>query len=154
MGNYLSCVPHKSLTAKLIDSQGNLHPIETPIKAAELMLESPGHVICPAEELKRTCRVMAMKADDELLAGGVYLLFPVSKANSRVSDADMARIDAKKKKKKNGRVRVFPEGGEEVRVAGSCLKGGKEELETGIIGQRRSNYRLWRPVLETINEGT
>ncbi|KAJ8620467.1 hypothetical protein MRB53_028996 [Persea americana] len=152
MGNYISCIPQKSVAAKLIDSRGNLRSIETPIKAAELMLEEPGHVICPAEELKRTRRVIAMKAEGELLAGKVYLLFPVSRVNSRVSESDMARIDAKKKKKKNGKIRVFPEG-EEVRV---CLGGGDEkgEDDTGFIGHRKSNYRQWRPVLETINEGT
>ncbi|XP_058084105.1 uncharacterized protein LOC131231816 [Magnolia sinica] len=153
MGNYNSCLfkPLK-LAAKFLDSDGNLHRIGIPTKAAELMLEWPGHVICQAEELRRTRRVTAMKADEELQAGKVYLLLPVSRISSRVSEDEISRMDAtcRKKKKNDGSCRVFPEserGRNEFHVAEEC-----EERDTGFPGHRMVNYRQWRPALETINE--
>ena len=91
--------------AKVIDAQGNLRKVKLPAKAAELMLEEPGHIISPLEDLKRTRRVGAMRADDELLLGKVYVLVPIGRVRCKVTDADMAIIEAAfsgKKRRKSG----------------------------------------------------
>ncbi|KAE8660578.1 hypothetical protein F3Y22_tig00116951pilonHSYRG00438 [Hibiscus syriacus] len=58
MGNFTSS------SAKVIDAQGNLRKVELTAKAADLILDEPVHVIAPVEQLKRTRRVVAIRADD------------------------------------------------------------------------------------------
>ncbi|XP_058077658.1 uncharacterized protein LOC131226022 [Magnolia sinica] len=159
MGNYSSChfKAHKP-TAKFVDSDGNLQRLEIPVKAAELMLESPGHVICQAEEIRRTRRVSAMRADEELEAGKIYLLFPVGRANCKASDAEMARIDATCRRMRKGKSRgckkVFPDAEQARDSSLEChVSDDSRESDTGFPGHQLSNYRPWTPVLETIDEG-
>ncbi|KAJ6969039.1 hypothetical protein NC653_036875 [Populus alba x Populus x berolinensis] len=153
MGNYTSCcvvftcsrkVPK---TAKLMDSQGNLRQVSLPVKAAELMLEEPGHAICPLHELKQRSRVVAMRADDELLPGKVYLLVTLSKVNCKISASEVAIMESS--------------------IAACAKRSSKKELEEGSEGEvnvlegndltsstscRLVNYRPWTPALEPISE--
>ncbi|GAV82523.1 DUF4228 domain-containing protein [Cephalotus follicularis] len=167
MGNYTSlCVFGQSSkkTAKLIiiDTQtGNLKKIDVPVKeAAEIMLEEPGHVISPFEEIRKTGRISAMKADDELLAGKVYMLVPVGKVHSKVSESELeviVEVACSKKRsssnrKRNGGAKVLPSATEEVREEGdseSMVFGG---VDTGFSGYRLRTCRQWNPVLEPISE--
>ncbi|GMI66630.1 hypothetical protein HRI_000332300 [Hibiscus trionum] len=127
--------------AKVIDAQGKLRKVELPVKAAEIMLEEPGHIISAVEELKRGRRVVAMRADDELSVGKVYALVPVGRVHCRVTDADMGVIKAAccsgKKKKSGGK--VLPD----VMVA---------EGIPPVSGYRIGSCRPWIPVLESIPE--
>lgn len=149
--------------AKVIDPQGNLRKIKLPAKAAELMLEEPGYIISPVEDLKRTRRVAAVRADDELLVGKVYVLVPVGRVHCRVTDTDMAIIEAAcggKKRRKIG-AKVLPDVRDHDQ---ECLR--KEELvsEVEVLreklcmkgipfpGYKLANYRPWTPVLEPISE--
>ncbi|EOX95239.1 hypothetical protein QUC31_004939 [Theobroma cacao] len=153
-GCFIQDSGHKKM-AKVIDSQGNLRKVKLPAKAAELMLEEPGHIISPVEELKQTRRVAAMRADDELLAGKFYVLVPIGRVHCKVTDADMAIIEAVcngKRRRKSG-AKVSPtvteglreEDESEVKVLGAkCMK--------GIPGYRLGNHRPWTPVLEPISE--
>ncbi|MCI47646.1 hypothetical protein A2U01_0068888, partial [Trifolium medium] len=59
------------------------------MKSAELMIELIGHVITPAVELLRTQRITALRADEELIAGKVYLVVPVSRVNSKASEFEI-----------------------------------------------------------------
>lgn len=168
MGNHASCIPRTtgSRTAKLVDAEGNLRRVEVPAGAADLMLEAPGHVVARAEEVVRTRRVSGLRADEELRAGDVYLLLPVDRVGSRISDRQIdvmlsaveggRRRRRRRTKGKNGCAsgsRVFPD------VAGKEEeKGGKENglftegKVTGFPGQRLGGLRHWRPVLDTIHE--
>lgn len=146
-------------TAKLIDTRGNLRQVQLPIKAAELMLDEPGHVISPAEQLRLTRRVSAMRADDELLAGKIYLLVPVGRVNSKMSEAEMAVAEAacarkktKSKKKRSG-AKVLPAAPEELTEEIQGFEGTVLGAnDSGFPGCRLRNLRSWNPVLEPINE--
>ncbi|KAF3436532.1 hypothetical protein FNV43_RR23624 [Rhamnella rubrinervis] len=143
--------------AKLFDAEGNfVRQVKLPLKAAELMLEEePGHIISPADEIRRTGRFMAMKAEDELVARKVYLLVPLCRVNRKVSDSDMALVDLACKKRsrtssKRTSSKILPaatvEEKEEFRV--------EEKVISGYhLGLHLKGYiRGWNPVLEPISE--
>lgn len=144
-------------TAELFDAKGNfVRQIELPIKAAELMLEEePGHVISPADEIRRTGRFMAMRAEDELVARKVYLLVPLCRVNRKVSDPDMALIDlACKKRSRTSSKRTSS------KILPAAMEEEVEEfqLEEKVISryhlgpQLKGYLRGWSPVLEPISE--
>ncbi|KAI7990290.1 hypothetical protein LOK49_LG12G00996 [Camellia lanceoleosa] len=162
MGNFTSCYNGQPRTAILIDSHGNLRRIKVPITAAEIMLDDPGHVVSPAQQIRRNSRIPAMKADDELSAGKAYLLVPAGRSNCKVSESEMALIDSAsggKRRLGSRSSKVLPaastegSGGDEVEVENSLavLQGN----DTGLAGHRLVSPRHWRftPVLETISEG-
>lgn len=169
MGNYTSCcvvftcsrkVPK---TAKLMDSQGNLTQVSLPVKAAELMLEEPGHAICPLHELKQRSRVIAMRADDELLPGKVYLLATLSKVNCKISASEVAIMEsaiaayAKRSSKKRNGAKVLPAMAVEMRELEEGSEGEVNVLEGNDLTSSTScrlvlNYRQWTPALEPISE--
>ncbi|XP_059663397.1 uncharacterized protein LOC132309062 [Cornus florida] len=150
MGNCKSCCFVKPRTAKLIDGHGNLRRVKLPITAAEIMLEEPSHFISPVDEIRRSNRLSAMKADCELLAGKVYLLVPVGRLNCKVSESQMALLNSACEKRRPSS-KVLPavidddSGEDSVRVL--------EKDDTGSSVCRLGNYRQWRPVLEPISEG-
>ncbi|XP_010268021.1 PREDICTED: uncharacterized protein LOC104605103 [Nelumbo nucifera] len=159
MGNYASCVlvNSNSRMAKLIDNEGNLRRIALPLKAAELMLEAPGSVVSPVDVLRRIRRISALRADEELQGGKLYLLCPAVRVNGRVLDSEMALIDTKCQK--GYRPKVYPA---TVMAEGEGEKGGKMvtiglsgEGQTGAgLRQHRclGHHRRWRPVLQPIRE--
>lgn len=142
-------------TAKLFDAEGNfVRRVKLPLKAAELMLEEePGHIISPADEIRRTGRFMAMKAEDELVGRKVYLLVPLCKVNRKVSDSGMALINLGCKKKSRSNPK---------RTSSKILPAAMEEefqVEEKVIisgyhpGHQLKGYiRGWNPVLEPISE--
>ncbi|TYI73680.1 hypothetical protein E1A91_D07G146300v1 [Gossypium mustelinum] len=133
MGNCTSsCFIQVSDMAKVIDAQGKLKKVKLPVKAAEIMLDEPGRVISPVEELKRTRCVVPMRADDELLAAKAYVLVPIQRK----------LLVAERKRAKSG-AKVLPELREEERQVDPVL---------AVPGCRKGNYRPWTPVLEPISE--
>ncbi|KAE8689127.1 Secretion-associated RAS super family 2 isoform 1 [Hibiscus syriacus] len=152
MGNFTSTSCFKDWrlnnnTAKVIYAQGNLRKVKLTAKAAELMLDEPGHIVSPLEELKRTRRVVAMRADDELLAGKVYVLVPMQRVNCRVTDTDMAIIEAAcsgKKRRKSGGARVLPD------VAAEEEEESRVDRDLSVHGCRKGSCRPWTPALKTI----
>ncbi|XP_074578720.1 uncharacterized protein LOC141835190 [Curcuma longa] len=160
MGNGASCVPRciqAVATAKIVGPDGVLRPIEAPAGAAEIMMEFPGHVVARADEALRTRRATGMRADEELLPGAVYLLLPLNRVGSRLSDSQVevlleavGRRRRRCKEACRGR-RVFPEisgGGEEKSPKVAVWEG---EL-TGLPSNRVGGCRRWRPALDTIHE--
>ncbi|TYG89975.1 hypothetical protein ES288_A12G145700v1 [Gossypium darwinii] len=148
MGNItFSCfVPNSKEMAKIIDARGNLKKVKLPVTAVEVMIEEPGHVISAMEELKRSRSVVAMRAEDELLVGKVYVLVPIGRVHCNVTDMDVAIMEAAcngKKRKKSGGAKISPyaavveEGYVQVRAPRGC---------------RLGSYRRWTPVLESISE--
>ncbi|KAF5931434.1 uncharacterized protein LOC114313422 [Camellia sinensis] len=160
MGNCKSCISVQPQTeAILIDASGILKQIKLPITAAEIMLDEPGHVVSQAMQIRRTRRIPAMKADEELSPAKVYLLVPASRINSVVSESEMARIDSacEKRRPKRRSSKVLP-----TETEGSSDKVEEGSLpvfqgnDTGFTGQRLgkgNSYRQWRPALEPISEG-
>ncbi|GAB4841758.1 hypothetical protein Ancab_022480 [Ancistrocladus abbreviatus] len=165
MGNFSSCYyGGKSKDdvdeAKIIDSRGTLHVVKAPLTATEVMLEYPGYVVSPVEEIGRTRRTIVMKAEETLVGRRVYLLVPVGKMNCKITELQMGLVESVcgKKRRSPGGSKVSPVvvsddgvSGERVveEVVGrSC--GGKG---SGGGGQRLRHVRPWTPVLEPILEG-
>ncbi|WJX79835.1 hypothetical protein P8452_62915 [Trifolium repens] len=127
----------KNKTATLLDTSGNIQEIKLPMKSAELMIELIGHVITPVEDLLRTRRITALRADEELVAGKVYLAVPVSRVNSKATEFEIAMAEeGRGKKKVNKTVKVSPV---------SKLT----ENDGGVYCVRQ---RRWNPVLDPIFE--
>ncbi|KAA8549094.1 hypothetical protein F0562_000778 [Nyssa sinensis] len=144
--------PLETQTAKIIDVQGNLRQVQIPMTAAEIMLEEPGYVVSPLDLVRRTGRISAMKADEELSAGKVYMLVPVSRTNCKVSELEMALVQSAcdKRRAKQRSSKVLPavtEGSDEKDEDAVSVLGG---IGTGFPGRRN---RQWTPNLETISEG-
>lgn len=159
MGNFSSCIKtqnssHSKNIAKLVDTQGKITLVNLPITVAELMLENPGFAPTLIEDLRETRRIPAMKADEKLLGRKVYLLLPVDKVNSRLTDLQLASVDSllcscNNNKKVGGRTR----GGS--KVSPILDEHNLEELVkdlTGGNGQRKRFCKVWEPVLEPILE--
>lgn len=145
MGNFISCCSVESQTAKIIDLHGNIRIVEIPSTAADLMLEEPGHVVSPAVEISGSnSRFSAMKADEQLIAGRVYILIPLCRVRSKVTESELAVVKAAvgdKRKAKRHSSKVLPVLVTEI---------SSEEIVAPIPNQR---LRPWTPSLEPISEG-
>lgn len=179
MGNHASTsscfLKHSSPKAKLIDGNGNLRQVKVPITAAEVMLEEePGHVISPVDELQTNQRISAMRADDELLAGKVYLLVRLGRVNGMFTQEETAMIHAAcdkkhksslKRRSKRSAAKVLP--AMAVNPDSSSTTEEKESdyrdghhvtlsvwdvTDTGFSGYRFRKHRQRSPVLESISE--
>ncbi|KAH7578259.1 hypothetical protein ACOSP7_000518 [Xanthoceras sorbifolium] len=163
MGNYTSScfLVHSSNKARIIDSNGNLRQVKVSIKAAEVMIEEPGQVISPVDQLLRTHRVSPMRADDELLAGKAYMLFPVVRVHSKVKEEELAIVKAAchqkkgsllQRRKKTSGAKVLPAVNEEAKgeVEGQVPVSGGTDTE--LSGIRLGNQKQWSPILEAISE--
>ncbi|KAG4913741.1 hypothetical protein GLYMA_19G215700v4 [Glycine max] len=146
MGNANSCscicIPNGAIlkkirkgtkTAMLLDSDENPREIKLPATSGELMIQEFGHVITPVDELRRTGRVSALLADEELVAGKVYLLLPVNRVNSKASEFEMALAEKQsghtKRTRGNNMAKVSPS-----------------------VCPRFGNQVRWNPVLDPIFE--
>ncbi|KAL3648103.1 hypothetical protein CASFOL_009071 [Castilleja foliolosa] len=142
MGNGCSSFnPSQSKSAKLIDLRRNtLRRIDITLTAAELMLEEPGHVISPASGN----RLAAVKADECLIGGTVYVSIPICRVNGKLSESEMEIIGSicGKRKVKRRSSKVIPV------VPEIC---GDDEINSlGKVNQYR--IRQWKPTLEPIYE--
>lgn len=101
MGNYASCTsftrPHfiretRSRELKVVLPGGEICLFRGPITAAELMLECPGFFVVNSLALYIGRRFSPLGADEELEYGNVYFMFPMKRASSMVTAADMAAV--------------------------------------------------------------
>ncbi|OAY61915.1 hypothetical protein MANES_01G226900v8 [Manihot esculenta] len=152
MGNFASCF-HIPTTAKLMDFHGNLRQLLLPLKAADLMLEEPGHVVSSLHDLRRTRRLSALRAEDEIFAGKIYILVPLSKVHRKISDSEMAILESaeKRSKKKRSGAKILPAVPVTVEVETEMVEA-LEGLDSGFGSCRLGNYCHWTPVLEPILE--
>ncbi|KAJ1425662.1 hypothetical protein SESBI_11021 [Sesbania bispinosa] len=146
-------------TTILLDTRGNIRKIKLPVRSGELMIEELGHVIAPVEDLRRTRRISALPADQELLAGKAYLLVPASRVHSKASESEMEiaeRWSCKKRSNKSGQRKK--KSGNMAKVSPiSALSGKEEEIEVNnFVGKGKlvgiPCQGRWNPVLEPILE--
>ncbi|KAI4301490.1 hypothetical protein L6164_034765 [Bauhinia variegata] len=134
--------------------------VNLPLKSAELMIDEPGHVITPVDELRRTQRISALGADEELRPGKAYMVVPASRLHSKVSPFEMgiteewASCENNNKKRRNkpsGNVsKVSPSPTDEINVSrGNVTVTG---TRTHSCSRRLPNQRRWSPVLDTVFE--
>ncbi|KAL5227334.1 hypothetical protein ABZP36_015599 [Zizania latifolia] len=178
MGNLASCtmarVPGAARGAKVVLPDGSVRLVRVPAKAAELMLEAPGHFLADARALRAGRRIAALGADEDLELGGVYAAFPMKRLGAPAAPADMARLAAAVSREAARRsatakvAAVVPphdaaasvaaeDGGarpraaprlDEMAVGDAAAEAEIGELKQRISGGRRSR----RPTLETILE--
>ncbi|KAF5778738.1 hypothetical protein HanRHA438_Chr12g0562291 [Helianthus annuus] len=149
MGNYVSCtLTHQtrktSTTTKVILPNGEILNFHEPIKAAELMLESPNSFVVNSKSLRIGSRFSALNADEDLEFATVYVMFPMSRVNSVVTAADLGSLFITAKKIG----RVVPE----TVAAPPRLK--LEEIEEVSVEfkRRMTMCRSKKPLLDTIEE--
>lgn len=162
MGNLSSCCARPCpKEALLLDPDGKLWRLPTLVKAAEVMLDLPGHIVAPVDETRRSRRIMALRADDELMPGKAYLAVFASRMNSKVDEAELAAIESMFGRKRNGgskrsEVKMKSKGGtlyvaipeEKDGGGGSSVgAGGGFNPQLNSCGRRQ-----WNPVLEPILE--
>ncbi|KAL5745085.1 hypothetical protein ACOSP7_026231 [Xanthoceras sorbifolium] len=170
MGNYVSCslstpLAKQSRTAKVVFPGGEIRQVETPIKAAELMLETPNFFLVNSQSLKIGRRFSPLNADEDLEAANVYVMFPMKRVNSAATAGDMGALFLAAKRSSSRKVRILPAEGieytaddwreHETATAAAVPKlnlDDIEELSKPEFMHRLSMSRSRKPLLETIAE--
>ncbi|KAL3346231.1 hypothetical protein AABB24_024923, partial [Solanum stoloniferum] len=172
MGNYISCTlsgpggNKQSRGVKVIFPSGEIRHFYQPIKAAEIMLETPNFFLANTRSLHIGRRFSALNADEDLEMGNVYVMFPMKRLNSFVSAADMgALLLTANSVSKIGSLRILPESSvaetEQIQIQGNYYEKSTlpklnlddiEEFSTEEFKHRLSMCRSKKPLLETIAE--
>jgi len=121
MGNHLCCAKPSITTAaaKVIRwNDGGIEEFREAIKVGELMVDNPQQFVCDFSDLQAGCRITALRTEEDLALGGVYLLLPMQKYFRCVlSPSDMASINLLAIQCNSGRrklpckSRIFPAAG-------------------------------------------
>lgn len=148
MGNYVSCTlsTPSSKAAKVVFPDGEIRQVNTPIKAAELMLESPNFFLVNSQSLKIGRRFSPLNADEDLEPANVYVMFPMKRVNSAATAADMGSLFMTAKR--TAKVGILPE----AEVMPMVKLEDMEEVSKPEFMHRMSMSRSRKPVLETIVE--
>ncbi|KAL4652041.1 hypothetical protein ACB092_01G204100 [Castanea dentata] len=179
MGNYVSCAlsspgGKQSRATKVIFPSGQIQEFHAPIKAAELMLETPNFFVVNSMSVQIGRRFSALNADEDLEMANVYVMFPMKRLNSIVTAADMGALfltanSPDKRGSGEANIRTFPEPGDvpqlvegktaddwqenEAAVAVPKLNlDDIEEFSSPEFMHRLSMCRSRKPLLETIAE--
>lgn len=166
MGNYVSScstlISPTSKAARVIFPGGEIRQFRHPVKAAELMLESPNFFLVNSKSLNIGKRFSALSADEDLEFGNIYIMFPMRRLNSVVTGGDMAVLfmaansAAKRISGGNNKVGVLPELAPAVTSdAGGSSRLNLDEVEglsTLEFKYRLSVSRSRKPSLDTITE--
>ncbi|XP_059294819.1 uncharacterized protein LOC132047857 [Lycium ferocissimum] len=177
MGNYISCTlsgpggNKQSRGVKVILPSGEISHFYQPIKAAELMLETPNFFLVNTRSLHIGRRFSALNADEDLEMGNVYVMFPMKRVNSFVTAGDMGALlltanSVSSKRVSIGKFRILPECAESSAVEVKEIQSNYyeqtalpklnlddiEDFSTEEFKQRLSMCRSKKPLLETIAE--
>lgn len=177
MGNYLSCtfIPQpssfgraRSRASRVVLPGGEIRQFRAAVSAAELMLECPGFFLVNAGSLHIGRRFSPLGADEELRLGNVYVMFPMKRASSVVTAADMAAVfmasTSASKRIAAAKVSDVPDStnSREAETSTSDLgnrtvreEGGAEgvlAVASPEFGYRLASCRSKKPSLETIKE--
>ncbi|OWM80066.1 uncharacterized protein LOC116188858 [Punica granatum] len=158
MGNFSSCLcsgSSSTQSAKLLDPHGSLLRLDVPVRVAELMLEYPGHLVSSLDRVRGTGRFIALRADDELLAGKAYITVPFNRIDCRATEDELAVIESARKGgrdldtgSKVFRDVVVEADGKDGKKGGDGLLGGQQQQQLSCYW----SHRQWNPVLEPIFE--
>ncbi|XP_052196109.1 uncharacterized protein LOC127803713 [Diospyros lotus] len=159
MGNYLSCTlsgpaGKQARSARVVLPTGEIRQFQQPVKAAELMLETPNFFLVNSQSLQMGRRFSALNADEDLEMANAYVMFPMKRLNSVVTAADMGALFLAANAKRvagGGYVRVLPEPRPPQAVPKLTLDD-VEEYSTPEFTHRLSMCRSKKPLLETIAE--
>lgn len=162
MGNFISCAfvapkLKSPKSARVILPSGEIRQFRQPVKAAELMLEAPSFFLVNSKSLNIGRRFSPLTADEDLEFGNLYVMFPMRRANSLVTAADvavflMAANSAPKRIAGANNGKISPEAeaaspSSESRLEVLFLEGAAPEYQF-----RLASCRSKRPGLDTIVE--
>ncbi|KAJ6373800.1 hypothetical protein OIU78_029477 [Salix suchowensis] len=157
MGNAASCAPsiisNRVVIKVLFCDDGNLQIYTKPVKAAEVMLESPGQFVCDSASLKVGQRIHGLVADDELERRQLYFVLPMELLYSVLTREEMSSLTYKATRalKYNNFVKIFPV------LSEFCIFPSDGKTMDSMAAEqqpveRYSKQRSWKPALETIVE--
>ncbi|KAL8229971.1 hypothetical protein R6Q57_014871 [Mikania cordata] len=158
MGNYasscsfmISPVTKTKKSARVIFPSGEIRQFQEPIKAAEIMFETPSFFLVNHRSLTINRRFSPLSADEDLEPGNVYIMFPMRRVNSMVTPADMA-VFWMTGKRITGK--ISPEVGQVMTSGGGVMVAEQRRVvvESPEFGYRVVGCRLRKPMLDTITE--
>ncbi|GLT35144.1 hypothetical protein SLA2020_096220 [Shorea laevis] len=156
MGNAASCAPSiiSNGATKVLFSNGTIHIYTKPVKAADLMLDNPGHFVCDSSTLKVGYRIHGLTAEEDLERRQLYFLLPMELLYSVLTHEEMSSLNYKATKAlkyasfnnlgKIFSVCLFPS---EAKTSGKMAGGTPVDSVERYVKQRS-----WKPALETIVE--
>ncbi|KAK6146814.1 hypothetical protein DH2020_020683 [Rehmannia glutinosa] len=164
MGNYISCTfvapkLRSPKSARVILPGGEINQFRQPVKAAELMLESPNYFVVNSKSLNIGRRFSPLAADEDLEFGNLYVMLPMRRVNKIVTAADvavflMAANSAPKRISGGSSGKVSPEAA--LTVDGDSSENGRPILSLEVVApeytHRLALCRSKRPDLDTIVE--
>ncbi|KAD5960275.1 hypothetical protein E3N88_11747 [Mikania micrantha] len=99
MGGFFSTTSvSNSNSALIISSTGELQPYSTPVFVSDVIQtesETEGFFVCNSDKLCYDEHITPLDAIDELHAGQIYFVLPVSKLRNRLSASEMAALAVK-----------------------------------------------------------
>lgn len=161
-----------SRAARVIFPSGEVRQFREPIKAAEMMLESPNFFLVNSASLHIGRRFSPLSADEDLEFGNVYIMFQMKRLNSMVTAADMTVLfmaaNSAAKRISGGKVRILPDTSTDAQAtepetsaavnARETVDGSRLNLEevegfqAAEFKYRLAACRSRKPMLETIKE--
>ncbi|KAL5697415.1 hypothetical protein ACHQM5_030732 [Ranunculus cassubicifolius] len=162
MGNYISCtISHNAFKnckgTKVILPNGEIRLFDAPIKAAELMFETPNYFLVNTKSLQIGRRFFALNADEDLENCYVYAMFEMKRLNSFVTAEDMGPLfitaNSKQRNVNGVSAQVVPElvkTSPEKKIDVTDIE--VEDFSLAEFKHRLSVCRSKKPVLETIVE--
>ncbi|KAK6122324.1 hypothetical protein DH2020_043944 [Rehmannia glutinosa] len=166
MGNYISCTfvapkLRSPKSARVILPGGEIKQFRQPVKAAELMLESPNYFVVNSKSLNIGRRFSPLAADEDLEFGNLYVMLPMRRVNKIVTAADvavflMAANSAPKRISGGSSGKVSPEAAAALTVGDDSSENGRPDLSLEVVApeftHRLALCRSKRPDLDTIVE--
>lgn len=165
MGNYISCTflspkLRTQRAARVLLPGGEIRQFREAVKAAELMLESPGFFVVNAKSLSVGRRFSPLSADEDLEFANLYVMFPIRRANSVMTAADVAVFlmsanSAPKRISGGNGGRISPEAVEEAAADDGGESGRLRLSFDGVVPDykyRMASCRSRKPLLDTISE--
>ncbi|GER29921.1 hypothetical protin [Striga asiatica] len=140
MGNYMSCTFVASSlrspkSARVILPGGEIRQFRQPVKAAELMLDSPNYFLVDSDSFSIGRRVSPLPADEDLEFGRLYVMLPMRRLNSILTAADVA-------------VFLMAANAAPKRISTAASSGRVSPDSPAAIGEERRGLRLEEAALE------
>ncbi|KAL6494363.1 hypothetical protein OROGR_031163 [Orobanche gracilis] len=186
MGNAALCAPSIIFNGGIKILSGTdgklLIYTKVPTKAAEIMLENPGHFLCESSNLRVGRRIPGMCADEGLERGHVYFLLPMEMLYSVLTEEEMMKLVSENASKGmrqavssssssssqllkiskifpaefNNCIFLFPKsnGSQVYKPVDHGDNHDDDQDDSAEMVMRYSRQRSWQPALETIVEST
>lgn len=166
MGNCVSCTPiGKQRAMRVIFPNGEIRQFDNPITAAEVMLETPNFFLVNSKSLRTGKRFSALNADEDLKFANLYIMFPMKRVSSIITEADLGSViltikSSSKSSQRVENVKMLPEVERSTELVAAPPSDPKpvvtlDEVEGWLLPEFKGRLLMSRskkPLLETIVE--